>query len=93
MTISPRVPPAVNSRRIKGMPASGGSMSMPASSIILGMEPRVAMPIPPHAVQSMAMPRVAGRVRAEARGDLAQQVVGGAVVRLSCRCRSGLQSS
>ena len=25
---------------------------MPASSIIFGMEPRVAMPIPPHAVQS-----------------------------------------
>ena len=43
------------------MPASGGSMSMPASSMIFGMEPRVAMPIPPHAVQSIAMPRVAGR--------------------------------
>ena len=37
-------------------------MSMPASSIILGMEPRVAMPMPPHAVQSMTMPRVEGRV-------------------------------
>ena len=37
-------------------------MSMPASSMILGMEPRVAMPIPPHAVQSMAMARVLGRV-------------------------------
>ena len=38
-------------------------MSIPASSIILGMEPRVAMPIPAHAVQSIAMPRVDGRVR------------------------------
>ena len=37
-------------------------MSMPASSIILGIEPRVAMPMPPHAVQSMTMPRVCGRV-------------------------------
>ena len=35
---------------------------MPASSIIFGMEPRVAIPIPPHAVQSMTMPRVPGRV-------------------------------
>ncbi len=57
-----RLPPAVSSRRIMGIPASGGSMSMPASSIIFGMEPRVAMPMPPQAVQSMAMPRVAGRV-------------------------------
>ena len=31
-------------------------MSIPATSIIFGIEPRVAMPIPPHAVQSMAMP-------------------------------------
>ncbi len=36
---------------------------MPAISIIFGIEPRVAMPMPPHAVQSMAMARVAGRVR------------------------------
>ena len=35
---------------------------MPASSIIFGIEPRVAMPMPAHAVQSIAMPRVAGRV-------------------------------
>jgi hypothetical protein len=35
---------------------------MPAISIIFGMEPRVAMPMPPQAVQSMAMPRVSGRV-------------------------------
>ena len=62
MTISPRVPPMVSSRRINGMPASGGSISIPASSIILGMDPRAAMPIPSHAVQSMAMARVAGRV-------------------------------
>ena len=64
------------------MPASGGSISMPAISIIFGIEPRVAMPMPPHAVQSMAMPRVSGRVRAEAGRELAQQVVGGAVVGL-----------
>ena len=62
MTISPFVPPAVSSRRINGIPASGGNMSIPASSIILGMEPRVAIPMPPHADQSIAMPRVAGRV-------------------------------
>ena len=37
-------------------------MSMPARAIISGMEPRVAMPMPPHAVQSMAMARVSGRV-------------------------------
>jgi hypothetical protein len=36
-------------------------MSMPANSIIFGMEPRVAMPMPPHAVQSSAIPRVSGR--------------------------------
>ena len=35
---------------------------MPAISITLGIEPRVAMPIPPHAVQSSAIPRVPGRV-------------------------------
>ena len=62
MTISPSVPPTVSSRRIRGIPASGGIMSIPASSIILGIEPRVAMPMPLHAVQSMTMPRVAGRV-------------------------------
>jgi hypothetical protein len=36
-------------------------MSMPASSMILGIEPRVAMPMPPQAVQSITIPRVAGR--------------------------------
>ncbi len=36
-------------------------MSIPAISIILGIDPRVAMPIPPHAVQSMTIPRVAAR--------------------------------
>ncbi len=36
---------------------------MPAISITFGIEPRVAMPMPPHAVQSMAMARVAVRVR------------------------------
>ena len=82
-TISPRVPPVVSSRRISGMPASGGSMSMPASSIILGMEPRVAMPMPPHAVQSMTMPRVCGRVVRKLEVYLAKQIVGGAVVGLA----------
>ena len=38
-------------------------MSIPAISITFGMEPRVAIPMPPHAVQSIAMARVAGRVR------------------------------
>ena len=33
-------------------------MSMPAASIIFGIEPRLAMPISAHAVQSIAMPRV-----------------------------------
>ena len=82
-TISPRVPPVVSSRRIRGMPASGGSMSIPASSIILGIEPRVAMPIPPQAVQSMTMPRVCGRVVRKLEVYLAQQIVGGAVVGLA----------
>ena len=40
---------------------------MPAISMIFGMEPRVAMPMPPHAVQSIAMARVSGRVRRIAR--------------------------
>ncbi len=38
-------------------------MSMPAISMILGIEPRVAMPISPQAVQSMTMPLVSGRRR------------------------------
>ena len=49
---------AVSSRRTTGTPAAGGSMSMPAASIILGIEPRLAMPMPAQAVQSSAMPRV-----------------------------------
>ncbi len=44
------------------MPISGGSMSMPAISIIFGMEPRLAMPMLAHAVQSMATPRVSGEL-------------------------------
>jgi hypothetical protein len=44
------------------MPTSGGSISMPASSITLGMEPRAAMPMPAHAVQSMTIARVPGLV-------------------------------
>ena len=47
---------------MRGMPISAGSMSMPASSIIFGIDPREAMPMPAHAVQSMAMPREPGRV-------------------------------
>ena len=38
-------------------------MSMPAAFMTVGMEPRVAMPMSAHAVQSMAMPSVPGRVR------------------------------
>ena len=37
-------------------------MSIPAISMTLGIDPRVAIPMPPHAVQSIAMPRVPGRV-------------------------------
>jgi hypothetical protein len=37
-------------------------MSIPAIAIILGMEPRVAMPMSPQAVQSTTIPRVPGRV-------------------------------
>ena len=65
------------------MPTSGGSMSMPAISMILGTEPRVAMPISAQAVQSMAMPRVCGRLLRRLLGELAEQVVGGAVIGLS----------
>ena len=39
--------------------------------------------MPPHAVQSIAMPRVPGRVRREAVGQLAEQVVRGRVVGLA----------
>ena len=53
-------------------------MSMPAISIIFGIEPRLAMPMPAHAVQSIAMPRVPGAVRRRFEIALAQQVVGGA---------------
>ena len=62
-SISPPGPPATISRRTIGMPISAGSMSMPAISIIFGIEPRLAMPMPAQAVQSMATPRVPGRVR------------------------------
>ena len=37
-------------------------MSMPANSIIFGIDPRLAIPMLAHAVQSMAMPRDSGRV-------------------------------
>ena len=57
-------------------------MSMPAASITFGIEPRVAMPMPAHAVQSIAMPRAPAAPRG-ARDDLAEQVVGGAVVGLA----------
>ena len=42
------------------------------------------MPMPPHAVQSMAMARVAGRAVRKLDTNFAEQVVGGAVIRLSC---------
>ena len=48
-----------------------------------GSSRELAMPIPPHAVQSMAMPRVAGRVVRKLETQLAQEVVRGAVVGLS----------
>ena len=38
-------------------------MSMPAISIIFGIEPRLAMPMSAHAVQSIATPRVSGELR------------------------------
>ncbi len=41
-------------------------MSMPAISIIFGMEPRAAMPMSAHAVQSIVTPRVPGRSRRNA---------------------------
>ena len=43
---------------------------MPANSIILGIEPRDAMPMPAQAVQSIAMARVPGRVRRRFEIDL-----------------------
>ena len=39
---------------------------MPAAAMIWGIEPRVAMPMPPQAVQSIAMARVSGRARRSA---------------------------
>ena len=54
---------AGSSRRMVAMPASAGSMSIPAAAMTVGIEPRVAMPMPPQAVQSMTMPRTSGRVR------------------------------
>ena len=45
------------------MPVCGGSICTPAASITFGMEPRVAMPMPPQAVQSSAIARVSGRLR------------------------------
>ena len=65
--ISPLKALATSSRRTVGTPASGGSISIPANAIILGSEPREAMPMPPHAVQSMAIVRVSGRARRSAR--------------------------
>ena len=62
-TTSPDSAELVSSRRIQATPASGGSISIPAISMIFGIEPRVAMPIPPQAVQSRTIPRVPGRVR------------------------------
>ena len=53
------------------MPDSGGSIEMPAAAMICGIDPRVAMPMPPHAVQSIAIVRVSGRARRSAL-DIAQ---------------------
>ena len=44
---------------------------MPAAAMIWGMDPRVAMPMPPQAVQSIAIVRVSGRTRRSAL-DIAQ---------------------
>ena len=63
-------------------PPRAGSISTPAAAMIFGIDPRVAMPMPPHAVQSIASARVSGRVRRKLLSELAQQVVGGAVVGL-----------
>ena len=38
-------------------------MSIPAISIIFGIEPRLAIPISAHAVQSIAIPRAGGPPR------------------------------
>ena len=62
-TTSPAGTPLVSSRRIQAMPACGGSIWTPAASMIFGIEPRVAIPMPPHAVQSSAIAWVSGRVR------------------------------
>lgn len=43
------------------MPAAGGSMSIPACFMTVGIDPREAMPIASQAVQSRAMPVVPGR--------------------------------
>ena len=54
---------------------------MPASAITFGIEPRDAMPMSAHAVQSIAIPRVL-LATAQVGDRLAQEVVGGAVVGL-----------
>ncbi len=59
ITTSPRVPDSISSPTT-GIPSAGESMSMPARAIIVGIEPRDAMPMSAHAVQSMTMPRVSG---------------------------------
>ena len=58
-------------------------MSMPANAIIFGIEPRLAIPMPAHAVQSMAIATCLRPCRAERRHALAEQVVGRAVVGLA----------
>ena len=47
------------------------------------MEPRVAMPMPPHAVQSITMPRVAGRVVRKLEVILQSRSLAAAVVGLA----------
>ena len=89
ITISPRVPPAVSSRRISGMPASGGQHVDARHFHHLGdgaarghADAAPRRPVDDDAARC----RTGG---AEARCDLAQQIVGRAVVRLSGDCRSG----
>ena len=56
---------------------------MPARSMSCGMEPRVAIPTSPQAVQSMARARSDRPGAPQRRGALAEQVVRGRVVRLA----------
>ena len=86
------MPSAVSSRRTTGTPISGGSMSIPAACIIFGIEPRLAMPMPAHAVQSMTM---RARRRRSGAGSTRSCTAGRwrRRSRSGRRCRSGRRSS